>query len=197
MKHGTTLAVALTNAMLTGAVLAGAMLCAPVLAAQQQGAPGQVDGPLSENPQYNKKAKEQKTPANSAPPRSDDESSSNQTRINLAPPMGDLLAHPDGGHVADEVMELHEWNPLRAMKDVEVGDYYYKKENYKAALSRYREALQFKPRDAVATFKLAQTLEKTKEFEEARTHYEEYLAILKDGPSAGEAKKALGRLKKQ
>ena len=54
---------------------------------------------------------------------------------------------------------------MRAMKDVEVGDYYYRRENYKAALSRYREALEFKPRDAVATFKLAQTLEKTKEFE--------------------------------
>ena len=111
--------------------------------------------------------------------------------------MGDLLAHPDGGHVADDVMELHEWNPLRAMKDVEVGNYYFKKGNYKAALSRFREALQFKPRDAVATFKLAETLEKTKEFEEARVHYEEYLAILKDGPSAVEAKRALERLKKQ
>jgi Flp pilus assembly protein TadD len=94
-------------------------------------------------------------------------------------------------------MELHEWNPMRAMKDVEVGDYYYRRENYKAALSRYREALQFKPHDAVATFKLAQTLEKTKEFEQARAQYEEYLAILKDGPNAPEAKKALARLKRQ
>jgi tetratricopeptide (TPR) repeat protein len=186
MKHGTTLALS----------LAGAMLCALALAAQEHGTPGQTDGPLTENPQYNKKPKEQKTPANSAPPRSDDESSSNQTRIDLSPPMGDMLAHPDGGHVADDVMELHEWNPLRAMKDVEVGDYYYKRENYKAALSRYREALLFKPHDAAATFKLAQTLEKAREFEEARAHYEEYLAILKDGPSAGEAKKALERLKK-
>jgi tetratricopeptide (TPR) repeat protein len=111
--------------------------------------------------------------------------------------MGDALAHPDGGHVADDVMELHEWNPLRAMKDVEIGDFYYKRGSYKAALNRYREALLFKPRDAVATFKLAQTLEKTKELDEARTQYERYLAILKDGPSAGEAKKALERLKKQ
>ena len=54
------------------------------------------------------------------------------------------------------------------MKDVEVGDFYYKAGNYKAALSRFREALQYKPRDAVATFKLAQTLEKSKQFEEAR-----------------------------
>jgi tetratricopeptide (TPR) repeat protein len=111
--------------------------------------------------------------------------------------MGDAAAHPDGGHVADDVMQVHDWNPMRAMKDVEVGDYYYKRENYKAALSRYREALQFKPRDAVATLRLAQTLEKTREFAEARAQYEEYLTILKDGPGAVEAKKALGRLPKQ
>jgi len=180
-------------------ILGGAMLCVAACAGQQ-GSPGQADGPLTENPQYNKQknktSKDQQTPANSAPPRSDDESSSNQTRLDLSPPKGDMLAHPDGGHVADDVLELHEWNPLRAMKDVEVGDYYYGKGNYKAALSRYREALQFKPRDAVATFKLAQTLEKNKELEEAKARYEEYLAILKDGPSAGEARKALERLKK-
>ena len=97
----------------------------------------------------------------------------------------------------DNALGVREWNPLRAMKDVEVGDFYYKRENYMAAISRYREALQFKPRDAVATFKLAQALEKTKELPEARARYEEYLAILKDGPSADEARKALQRLNKQ
>jgi tetratricopeptide (TPR) repeat protein len=187
MKVGSTLAW----------VLAGALLSASVLAAQQQGTPGQVDGPLTENPRYNKNQSTPKIPANTAPPRSDDESSSNQTRIDTSPPQSDLLAHPNGGHVADDAMGVHEWNPLRAVKDVEIGDYYYKAGNYKGALSRYREALQFKPRDAVATFKLAQTLEKTKEFEKARARYEEYLAILKDGPHAGEARRALERLKKQ
>ena len=51
---------------------------------------------------------------------------------------------------------------MKAMKDVEVGDYYYKQENYKAAISRYREALEVKPHDAEATYKLAQVLDKTK-----------------------------------
>jgi tetratricopeptide (TPR) repeat protein len=185
MKAGITLAL----------ILAGAMLCAPVLTAQDSGTPGQVDGPLTETPQVKKRYNQ--PPANSAPPRSDDESSSNQTRLDLSPPKGDMLAHPDGGHIADDVMELHEWNPLRAMKDVEVGDFYYKNGSYKAALSRYREALEFKPHDAIATFKLAQTLERTKELEEARLRYQEYLTILKDGPNAGEARKALERLKQK
>lgn len=176
--------------------LVGAMLCAPGLAAQQQPTPGQVDGPLTENPQYNKqKAQQQKSPANAAPPRSDDESSSESTRIDLSPPKGDTMSHPDGGHVADQALGVqHEWNPLRAMKDVEVGDYYYGRGSYKAAISRYQEALEYKPRDAVATIKLARTLEKMKSFEEAKLRYEEYLAILKDGPNAAEARKALERL---
>lgn len=183
MKLASTLALA----------LAGGFLCAFVVAAQTQDPPVQTDGPLTENPRYNKPNTSQ-APANRIPPRSDDESSSNQTRIDLSPPAGDALAHPDGGNQPD--MDVHEWNPMRAMKDVEVGDYYSKLGNYKAALSRYREALQFKPHDAVATFKLAQTLEKTKEFDEARSRYQEYLAILKDGPSAAAAKKALERLQK-
>ncbi len=177
--------------------LAGAMLCASAVAAQQQPLPGQDDGPLTENPKYNKQTKAQPVPANSAPPRSDNESSSRQTQIDLSPPQGDLLAHPDGGHVADEALGVSEWNPMRAIKDVEVGDYYYNAGNYKAALSRYREALRYKPRDAVATFKLAQALEKMKAFDEARVRYEEYLAILKDGPKAADARKALERLGKQ
>jgi tetratricopeptide (TPR) repeat protein len=175
--------------------LALAMLSVPVLMAQDSGTPGQVDGPLTENPQV-KKQNSRKPPANNAPPRSDDESSSEQNRIDLSPPTGDLLAHPDGGRAADDALRVREWNPLRAMKDVEVGDYYFRAGSYKAALSRYREALEFKPHDAVATFKLAQTLEKSKQLEEARLRYEEYLTILKDGPNAREARKALERLKK-
>jgi tetratricopeptide (TPR) repeat protein len=176
-------------------LVAGAMACTCVLAAQQQETPGQTDGPMTENPRYNQSTKAPQIPTNRTPPRSDDESSSNQTRIDLSPPTGDAMAHPDGGHLAE--MDVHEWNPLRAMKDVEVGDYYFRLGNYRAALSRYLEALQFKPHDAAATFKLAQALEKTKEFDEARFRYQEYLAILKDGPSAGEAKRALERLQKQ
>lgn len=175
-------------------VLAAAMFCVPVIAAQQSGTSGQDDGPMTENPRYNKS----QTPSNTAPPRSDDDSgnvsSSNQTRIDLSPPKEDQLAHPDE---SSGIMEVHEWNPLRAMKDIEVGDFYYNEGNYKAALSRYREALQYKPRDAAATFKLAQALEKDKEFEEARVRYQEYLTILKDGPRAKDAQKALERLNKR
>jgi Flp pilus assembly protein TadD len=105
------------------------------------------------------------------------------------------MAHPNSG-VADEVLEMHPYNPMKAMKDVEVGDYYAKRKNYNAAISRYREALDFKPHDVVATMALAQALEKTGDVAGARESYEDYLKTLPEGPRAAECRKALERLEK-
>ncbi len=137
-----------------------------------------------------------------APPRSDNvpagESSSTQTRIDVAPPSNDTKSHPEAGLDAEsDVDEFTPYNPMKAMKDVEVGDWYYKQENYKAAISRYREALDFKPHDAEATFRLAEVLNKTGDLPGATTNYEEYLKLVPNGPHAKKAKEALEKLKKK
>ena len=94
------------------------------------------------------------------------------------------------------MQEFHPFDPHRAAKDIEVGDFYFKKKNYGAALERYREALFYKPNDAVANFRMAQALSKSSpSFDEAAEHYQEYLRILPNGPLAEEAKKALEKLK--
>src|SRR6266567_3905610 len=67
--------------------------------------------------------------------------------------------------------------------------------NYHAALERYKEALVYKPNDAVANFRLAECLEKTGNPGEAVAHYQEYLKILPHGPLSPDAQKALERLK--
>jgi tetratricopeptide (TPR) repeat protein len=138
-----------------------------------------------------------------APPRSDTsdrpsareqgESSSKDTRVDLAAPGDDAAKHPDSEDMS-ETSELKPWNPHKAMKNVEVGDFYMKKGNYRAAISRYREALEWKPRDAVATFKLAQALDKTDQKSEAAEQYQAYLKILPNGVYAADCKKALERL---
>lgn len=92
-------------------------------------------------------------------------------------------------------METKPWNPHKAAKDIEVGDFYAKRKNYRAAIDRYREALEYKPRDAEATFKLAQALEAVKETTEALKRYQEYLVILPKGEFAAESQKAIERLK--
>lgn len=153
---------------------------------------------------------------NQPPPRSErsreaGESSSRDTRIDLSPPKNDAKDHPNSGasvagsnedlpdaddsQESGDVQEFHPFNPHRALKDIEVGDFYFKKKNYGAALDRYREALLYKPNDAVANFRMAQSLDKLARLEEAAQHYQEYLRILPHGPLAEEARKALEKMK--
>jgi tetratricopeptide (TPR) repeat protein len=135
-----------------------------------------------------------------APPRSDNvpagESSSATTRIDVSPPSNDTKSHPESGLDASaDVDEFTPYNPMKALKAIEVGDYYYKQANYNAAISRYREALDFKPHDGEATFKLAEVLNKTGDLPGATENYQDYLKVLPNGPHAKKAKDALEKLK--
>ncbi len=143
---------------------------------------------------------------NDAPPRSDreieaNESSSRDTRIDLSPPRGDSKRHPEsagettGVDDSGDVQEMHPFNPHKAIKDIEVGDYYFKRKNYRAALDRYREALTYKPNDAVSTFRMGQCYEKMEDPDQAITQYEAYLKILPNGPFSADARKSLAKLK--
>src|SRR3989442_2835376 len=134
--------------------------------------------------------------------RASEMSSSKDTRIDLSPPANDQKNHPmsgaavsDAEDAASDVQELHPWDPHKAAKDIEVGDFYFKKKNYRAALERYKEALVYKPNDALAEFHLAECFDKTGNSNEAITHYQEYLKILPHGPNAADAEKALSKLK--
>ena len=147
---------------------------------------------------------------NQPPPRSErdkeaGESSSRDTRIDLSPPKNDAKDHPNSTLPPDDVspgdssdvQEFHPYDPHRAAKDIEVGDFYFKKKNYRAALDRYHEALFYKPNDALANFRMGQALEKLNQPEEAAEHYQDYLKVLPSGPLSEEAKKALQKLKGQ
>ena len=136
-------------------------------------------------------------------------SSSKADTIDLSPPADDDKTHPNSGEAVREaedaagllqddqlggIQEFHPWDPHKAQKDIEVGDFYFKQQNYRAALSRYEEALYYKNNDAVATYRLAVCQEKLGESEDARKAYQAYLKILPEGPFAVEAKKALARI---
>jgi tetratricopeptide (TPR) repeat protein len=159
--------------------------------AQQQSQPDQ------DHPDQNQ------APPRSAPQSEPGESSSHDTRVDLSPPKDDTKDHPNSGVVEtnpedeppSDTQEMHPWNPYRAMKDDEVGEYYFKKKNYRAALARYQDALVWKEKDAVANFRMAQCYEKLDQPDQAIPHYEEYLKILPDGPYAKDARKALQKLK--
>ena len=81
-----------------------------------------------------------------------------------------------------------------AQRNRDAGEVYYRDKNYRGSESRFREALRYEPADPVATFELAESLEKLGKRDEARDVYQTYLKILPNGPSAADAKKALKRL---
>jgi tetratricopeptide (TPR) repeat protein len=134
-------------------------------------------------------------------------SSSKDTEIDLSPPEADVKAHPEnssvlkdeggapGGTGGGDVAEFHPWDPHKAAKDVEVGDFYFKRKNYRAAEDRYREALYYKNNDAIATYHLAICLEKLNRPDDAVKEYESYLNILPNGAEAEACHKAIARLK--
>jgi tetratricopeptide (TPR) repeat protein len=91
-------------------------------------------------------------------------------------------------------MEMKPYDPHKAEKDVEVGDFYYKRGNYKAAVSRYQEALELGPPSASATFKLADALEKDKRPADAAVYYREYVRQYPQGAQLADARAALERI---
>jgi tetratricopeptide (TPR) repeat protein len=143
------------------------------------------------------------------PPRSDakDDSSSepapgsystSKNRPDISPPADDSK-HPGGEieivpSVADDVTETKPWNPHEADKDVEVGLYYFKRGNLRAAEARFRDALYWQDNHAEALFRLAAVLEKEGHNAAARENYENYLKILPKGEFSADSRKALERL---
>jgi tetratricopeptide (TPR) repeat protein len=176
--------------------------------------PGDRPGNASPNSEKPADAAPKHAPS-MAPPRSDrvqaedlpggGESSSKDTQIDLSPPEDDAKVHPKSSEAVANaevlsgsgVTEFHTWDPHKAAKSVEVGDFYFKRKNYRAAEDRYREALRYKDNDAVATIRLAVCLEKLGILDDASAEYESYLKILPHGPEAGEAQKAINRLTAQ
>jgi Flp pilus assembly protein TadD len=108
----------------------------------------------------------------------------------------DLSAKPEPREAApaEDDAVLQPWDPHKAAKDVEVGRYYYKLKNYRAALERFNHALIYKPDDAEATFGLALTQEKLDLLTLADQNYRKYLKILPNGPKARDAEEALKRI---
>jgi Tfp pilus assembly protein PilF len=150
------------------------LLLAPWCAAQVEGA-GSGSG---------------QAPQSQAPPRSDD-SSSHDTQVDLSAPSGDS-EHPD---VDTGVTEFKKYDPHRAAKDLEVADYYAKQGNYRAALWRYQDAIEYMPNDPVVIFKLAEAYDRMEQAQAAARYVVLYLRLAPEGGFVAEAKKLQAKLR--
>jgi Tfp pilus assembly protein PilF len=97
----------------------------------------------------------------------------------------------------DESLSVKEYsfNPLQAQKELETGNYYFKKGSYRAAATRFREATKWNNGYAEAWLRLAEAEEKRKDRQAAREAYAKYLELAPDAKNAGEVKKRLAKLK--
>jgi tetratricopeptide (TPR) repeat protein len=167
----------------------------------------QEETPVHINPRVPEKAPKRSTqtapdptatekPEETAGPISPGESSSRDTKINLEPPRDESKSYPDSD-VPSDVQETHPFNPHKAQKDLEVGDFYFKRKNYRGALARYQSALVWQDNNAEAMFKLAQCAEKLGDKDTAAKYYSRYIDTLPHGERVADARKGLGRLGEQ
>jgi tetratricopeptide (TPR) repeat protein len=87
--------------------------------------------------------------------------------------------------------KTYSFNPLEAEKDLKIGLYYFKKGNFKASTSRFREATLWNPTFAEAFLRLGESAEKMKDKKAADDAYSKYLALAPDSKEAESIKKKL------
>jgi tetratricopeptide (TPR) repeat protein len=89
----------------------------------------------------------------------------------------------------------YSFNPLQAKKDIEAGNFYSKKHDFRAAANRFISATKYNDGDAEAWLRLGETEEKLKDKQAARDAYQKYLDIASDAKIAPDIRKRLEKLK--
>jgi tetratricopeptide (TPR) repeat protein len=112
-----------------------------------------------------------------------------QAKESKAPPAQQETAPPE----EDESLAPKEYsfNPLQATKELKIGNYYFKKGNYRAAALRFQEATRWDNTLAEAFLRLGEAREKQHDRKAAAEAYAKYLEIAPDAKDAPDVKKRL------
>jgi tetratricopeptide (TPR) repeat protein len=94
-----------------------------------------------------------------------------------------------------KIQEDYSFNPLKSKKDVTVGEFYFKKNDFKAAAGRFREATKWNDGNAEAWLRLGDAEDKMHDTKAARDAWEKYLQLAPDAKNAAEVRKKLEKLK--
>jgi tetratricopeptide (TPR) repeat protein len=82
-------------------------------------------------------------------------------------------------------------NPLESERNIKVGNYYWDKKNYRAALGRYLDATRYNPSSQEAFFKVGEAEKKLKNKDAAKTAFQKVIQLAPDSKLAQEAKRKL------
>ena len=100
----------------------------------------------------------------------------------------DNTLEEDDETVAPEKFVL---NPLESERNVKVGNFYWGKGKYRAALKRYEYATRYNPSSAEAFYKVGEAEDKLKNKDAARVAYKKVVDLSPDTKVGHEAKKKL------
>jgi tetratricopeptide (TPR) repeat protein len=108
------------------------------------------------------------------------------------PPADDTPLPPEEDKAA--APKVYSFNPLQAQKEINVGEYYAKKGDMRAAAIRFGEATKWDDSNVEAWLRLGETQEKNHNLKAAREAYEKYVQLAPTAKRAPEIKKRLEKL---
>jgi len=109
----------------------------------------------------------------------------------------DKPAKPNTDSATKNAPDQPQWDPLRAEKDIEVGEHYMHKGDYDAAIDRFQDAIEAKPGYAIPFRYLGEAQEKKRLKKQAIKSYQRYLDLYPHAEDAAKIQKKLERLNKE
>ncbi len=107
-----------------------------------------------------------------------------------------LIRDTDAAEGTADVPAAKEPNPLLSEQNLNVGNYYFKKKNYPAAISRYLEAIEYQPDSVRAYDALTRAYEKDNQTDKAIAAYKQFIEKNPDSPKTPDFRARLARLEK-
>ncbi len=114
---------------------------------------------------------------------------------NTAPPKSSAKQKKDTA--TQNASDQPTWDPLRAEKDLEVGQYYMKKGDLDAAIDRFQDATTAKPGYAIPFRFLAEAQEKKGLKKQAIKSYRRYLDLYPHAEDGDKVRKKIDKLYKE
>jgi tetratricopeptide (TPR) repeat protein len=84
-------------------------------------------------------------------------------------------------------------NPMEAERNIKVGNFYWRKGKFRAALQRYELAARYNPSSPDAYFKVGEAEEKLSNSDAAKTAFERVIRLAPNTKLAQEAQKKLNK----
>jgi tetratricopeptide (TPR) repeat protein len=134
-------------------------------------------------------------PQDQPPAKSQQPGELKRTRPGQAPPAGQGKEEIPPEEDKSLSVDSYSFNPLQAQKDLTVGNYYFKQHKYRAAETRFREALKWNDGFGEAWLRLGEVEEKLKDQHAAKEAYTKYLDLASDAKNAAEIRKKVEKMK--